>query len=356
LTASYSFGQKQRCIHEGTHSKFYSNSVFETEKRSAESICIVFHIITNENEEDIPDDRIISQLERINKDFQAINLDLPLIPSLFQESIGNADFNFVLAQEDPDGIPHTGIVRKKTELENIGSLISVDGKEVIKYSTLGGSDAWYPDACINVWVGTTTDVFGITAPLDLIGTQDDGIIITPEAFGQIGNRSESATALGRTLTHELGHYFGLSHLWGSRRGCNTGDGIDDTPEQEGPYTGCPDFPQITCGSADMFNNFMEFSNDECLLFFTEGQVNQMRTVLEEDRSGIMVSTTDLPPGSDISFEIRQSDTGLAILHENKTSNFANVSIYTTSGQLILNEQLNSINVHLINTNNWPRAV
>jgi len=350
------FSQKERCHYSYANENISFNNDYYTERRNTESICIVFHIIQTLDENRITDERIESQLERINNDFQRFDEDLSLIPELFQVDIGTTNFEFVLADTDPDGLPSTGIVRIETDLQNIGSLISQDGKEVIKFSSLGGSDAWRPDSCINVWVGATTDVFGITAPLDLAGTDEDGIIIAPEAFGFIENPSSPSTNLGRTLTHELGHYFGLSHLWGSDIGCDEGDGIEDTPQQDGPYINCPDFPQVSCGSADMHNNFMEFTDDECLLFFTRGQVQRMNLVLEEVRSGIIVASSDLSGGTGLSFEIRQSDEGLDIVHENKASRFASISIYTTTGQLLLREQINSINVHRINTNNWPRAV
>ncbi len=320
---------------------------------------MVLHIIQRPNEVQITDARIQTQMDRINRDFQGLDDNRSLIPELFHENIGFPNFEFVLADEDPNGRPSEGIVRKQTSINNIGSAFSRDGKEAIKFNSLGGSDAWHPDSCINVWVGATTDFFGFAAPLDLAGTPEDGIIISPEAFGLVPTSVEEpvSTGLGRTLTHELGHYFGLSHVWGSDTTCdNDGDGIEDTPEQEVIYTQCPEFPQVSCNSSDMTNNYMQFTNDECLLFFTNGQAQRMRDVLNDVRSDIIVSSNNVQIEDELSFEIRQSLGSLEIVREKNTSNFAIVSIFNTSGQLILNEELNSVNVHTIDTNNWPRAV
>lgn len=331
----------------------------KTESRNTETICMVIHIIQRASEVQISDARVQSQIDRINRDFQGLDDNLSLIPEVFHEDIAFPNFKFVLADEDPNGLPSSGIVRKETTIPNIGSRFSIDGKKAIKFNSLGGSNAWHPESCINVWVGATNDVFGETSSLELAGTEEDGIIIATDAFGIVPTPREEflGTALGRTLTHELGHYFGLAHLWGSEQGCNTDDdGIEDTPEQEGPYLRCPLFPQVSCNSSDMFNNYMDFTNDECLLFFTNGQVQRMRDVLLDVRSSVRVSSNELSIEEDPIFEVRQSDTTLEIVHDNQASSAATVSIFNTSGQLMLKEQLNSINVHTIDTNSLPRAV
>ena len=359
-SAQQSTYHKDRCLFVNETEESYPFNHNQTEWRNTETICMVIHILQRPSEIQITDARIETQMDRINRDFQGLDNNLPLIPEIFHQNIGIPNFKFILANKNPDGQPSNGIVRKETSVNNIGSVVSRDGKDAIKFNTLGGSDAWHPDSCINVWVGATTDFFGVASPLDLAGSPEDGIIIAPEAFGLVPISIDEpvSTGLGRTLTHELGHYFGLSHLWGPSPGrCdNDADGIEDTPVQEDIYTQCPEFPQVTCNSSDMVNNYMQFTDDDCLLFFTNGQVQRMRNVLKDIRSGILVSSNDLSIEENLNFEIRQSDGSLEIIHDNKTSNFAKVAIFNTSGQLILNEQLNSINVHTIDTNSWPRAV
>jgi hypothetical protein len=63
--------------------------------------------------------------------------------------------------------------------------------------------------------------------------------------------------------------------------------VDDTPEQERPYLGCPEYPQFSCGSSDMIMNFMDFTNDNCLALFTRGQIERMQGTLLGIRSGLL---------------------------------------------------------------------
>lgn len=91
--------------------------------------------------------------------------------------------------------------------------------------------------------------------------------------------------MGRTLTHEIGHYLGLHHTWGSQQGdCTGDDGIEDTPPQEFAYYGCPTIPKISCNSEDYFFNFMNFVDDECLSMFTQNQKEKMQYCLNNIRS------------------------------------------------------------------------
>jgi len=347
--------QKQRCaspynIVDGVLAKERAYT------RTNKTIQLVFHILYHSEDENISNEEIMEQIDLVNKDFNAINNDIASVPDVFQELIGNPNLSFILANEDEKGLPFSGIFRQFTPIENIASQFSEDGKEIIKYKVLGGSNAFFPASYVNIWIGRTTDIFGVTAPLDKAGSPDDGIIITPEAFGVIAD-PDSPTSLGRTLTHELGHYFGLNHLWGLQNGCGNDDGIEDTPIQERPYVGCPEFPQLSCGSFDMHMNFMDFSNDECLLFFTKGQVEIMRQTLEDIRSGTIVSTSELvQTNPDVEFTIKVVSDQLSISTTSNLEGPVSVSIFSIGGQIIHKDLLNELNVHRIDTNEWPRAV
>ncbi|WP_170110160.1 M43 family zinc metalloprotease [Flavilitoribacter nigricans] len=110
----------------------------------------------------------------------------------------------------------------------------------------------------------------------------DGVVIDDEAFGS-GSGCGDVTPgypydLGRTLTHELGHYLLLDHIWGG--GCGSDDGVGDTPDSSGPYysgetTFCPELGVASCGSTDMHMNYMDYVYDACMYMFSAGQATRM---------------------------------------------------------------------------------
>jgi hypothetical protein len=81
--------------------------------------------------------------------------------------------------------------------------------------------------------------------------------------------------MGRILVHEVGHFLNLDHTWGKSEGCNNDDSIRDTPLQFGPYFDCPEHPQLSCGTIDLYMNFMDYVNDRCMYMFTGGQARRM---------------------------------------------------------------------------------
>jgi hypothetical protein len=109
------------------------------------------------------------------------------------------------------------------------------------------------------------------------------------AFGTTGTAAAPFN-LGRSATHETGHWLNLHHIWGDDgTGCNGTDFVDDTPNQAGPNFGKPEFPHVTCGNApdgDLFMNFMDYVDDAAMVMFSAGQVVRMQATLDGDRSTI----------------------------------------------------------------------
>ena len=105
----------------------------------------------------------------------------------------------------------------------------------------------------------------------------DGVVINWDVFGTTGNLRAPFTK-GRTTTHEVAHWMGLKHIWGDAF-CASDD-VDDTPQQESYNFYCPTYPRISScspnGHGDMFMNFMDLTDDACMLMFTHGQKRKMR--------------------------------------------------------------------------------
>jgi hypothetical protein len=114
----------------------------------------------------------------------------------------------------------------------------------------------------------------------------DGVVILNTAFGTIG----TATApfdLGRTATHEVGHWLNLNHIWGDTNDCSGTDRVEDTPNALLPNFGKPAFPHVTCNNGpigDMFVNYMDYVDDDTMTMFTPGQVARMHATLSGHRS------------------------------------------------------------------------
>jgi hypothetical protein len=179
--------------------------------------------------------------------------------------------------------------------------------EDAKYDSLGGKNAWPADRYLNIWVCELfPGLLGYAQfPGDAAAT--DGVVITYTAFGTIGTVT-APSLLGRTTTHEVGHWMGLYHIWGDDSDCTTGsDSIADTPNasaqsasdcqvtlnscaNEDPYWGSLDPP-------DMVQNYMDYSNDSCMAMFSLGQKARMLSFLYGDprRAALFNSTAGCAP-------------------------------------------------------------
>ena len=235
------------------------------------TIPVVVHILYHYPSENISDDVVKSQIAALNRDFRKLNEDTTKIPAAFKSLAADCGIQFQLATVDAMGRASAGIIHKYTPITRWIS----DDK--IKFSSELGDDAWNASSYLNIWVGTMESLNGYSSsPGD--PASKDGIVISNSAFGMTNSGVYNK---GRTAVHEVGHWLGLRHLWGDT---NCGDdGIADTPKQQTFTSGCPSTTRISCGNGpygDMYMDYMDFTNDDCLVMFTEGQKQKMLTLFE----------------------------------------------------------------------------
>src|SRR5207253_634101 len=109
----------------------------------------------------------------------------------------------------------------------------------------------------------------------------DGVVVLYSSVGSIASPgTELHYNLGRSATHEIGHWLNLFHIWGDDNGsCNGSDQVSDTPNQGNNNFGCPSFPHTdNCASGNgvMFMNYMDYTDDDCMNMFTAGQKDRMQ--------------------------------------------------------------------------------
>jgi len=274
------------------------------------TIPVVVHIIHSGEPlgigKNLTEEQIISQIDVLNEDFRRTNADASNTPAAFQPVAADIEIQFVLAKRDPEGLPTDGIVRIEGNQATYG---------ISEQYQLKSQSYWPSEDYLNIWVADIgNDYLGYAQfPVSsLDGLEDasdyhltDGVAIDYLAFGSEDKYDEanllSQYNLGRTTTHEIGHYFGLRHIWGDNSQCSIGDYCDDTPEASSSHSGLGDcaFPTSNngCGSDDMFQNYMDYTDDGCMNLFTLDQKTRMRIVLDESprRASLKDSKGGLPP-------------------------------------------------------------
>ena len=256
-------------------------------------IPVVVHVVWKTSAQNISQAQIDSQIEVLNRDFRKRNADVSSVPGVFAGVAADARLEFRLADRDPAGNAHSGVVRVQTTRDNFG------GDDAVKRASSGGSDAWPRDEYLNIWVCQLSG--GLLGYAQFPGgpADTDGVVITHTGFGTTGTAAAPFN-LGRTATHEIGHWLNLRHIWGDDgAGCSGSDFVDDTPNQGGSNGGKPSFPTISCNNGpngDMFMNYMDYVDDDTMVMFTEGQVTRMHACLDGPRSAIgeSISCSGLP--------------------------------------------------------------
>jgi hypothetical protein len=206
------------------------------------TIPVVIHVLFNSAEQNISDEEIQSQIDILNEDFAANNASSLDVPTDWINLITDSKIRFKLAQRDPAGNNSNGIIRVSS------TILEYQIFDPAIYSTsLGGSDAWPRSKYLNIWVCKLEGNALGYANFPGSSANQDGVVINYKAFGRNGI-AKAPYNFGRTCTHEIGHWLILSHIWGDdNNDCSVSDfpitqqGIDDTPNQEGPTFRCQTF-------------------------------------------------------------------------------------------------------------------
>jgi PKD repeat protein len=240
-------------------------------------IPVVFHIIHNYGAENISDAQIHDAIEQVNLQFRKLNPDTGEIMAPFQSIAADAEIEIRLAQLDPNGNCTSGITRT-------ASLLTYEGDHAVKSLV-----QWPPDKYLNIYV--CVEAAGLAghslmpAAADTI-PQWDGIVMQHSYVGTIGTSDYFRRTV---LTHEIGHYLNLYHIWGGNNvpdypylpvgdagNCSYDDEVTDTPNTLGWQT-C-NLNGHTCGSPlDNVQNYMDYAY--CARMFTEGQKLRMHAAL-----------------------------------------------------------------------------
>ena len=248
-------------------------------------IPVVFHIIWQDDNENIPDSVIYQQLEVFNEAFNATNADTSTLTDTLKNWVGNFKIRFELAYKDPDGFPTSGITRTNTyvsEFSYYGNWMKFDQQ---------GHAAWPTDKYLNIWVCDLYNYLLGYAQFPGGPEETDGIVLDWQITGnQIypwTYPDMNEWAGGRVGVHEIGHWLNLFHPWGNNGPCSE-DYVPETGLQDGPIypsAQCPDTLFSTCDLPErvFVKHYMDYCGQSCMVCFTKNQVLRGLASLETYR-------------------------------------------------------------------------
>ncbi|MEM1320459.1 MAG: M43 family zinc metalloprotease [Bacteroidota bacterium] len=280
------------------------------QQRAVSTIPVVFHVIHDNDPvgsgDNISATLVNAQLAQLNNDFRKI---LGTSGDNGSPVGADSELEFCMATVNPSGgtMAEPGINRINRNTVGwtappYGTCVNGNFGRTYIDNTIKPQSQWDPDTYLNIWVmdmvcgilgyaqfPSSSGLSGLNSSGGAAST--DGVVILTTSVGSttVPNPSGGVFNAGRTLTHELGHFFGLRHIWGDSFCGN--DFCSDTPTQQGPSSGCPN--TTTCdGVNDMVENYMDYSRDNCMNIFTVDQKARMQTVMANSpRRGALASST-----------------------------------------------------------------
>ena len=236
------------------------------------TVKVVVNVVYRTDAQNVSNAQVKSQISVLNRDFAARNTDKMKVPEVWNGLVTDTRLRFKLAS----------VNRKRT------TRASFDTDDSVKRASSGGIAPFKPASHLNLWVCALAG--GVLGYAQFPGgpASTDGVVIDYRAFGTRGS-AQAPFNLGRTATHEVGHYFNLRHIWGDTEDCTGSDFVADTPNAAGPNYGSPRFPSVSCSNGpngDMFMNYMDYVDDAAMFLFTAQQVVRIRTALDSARPGL----------------------------------------------------------------------
>ena len=329
----------------------------------------------------ITDAQVQSQITVLNQDFRKMS------GTRGGESTNpvaaDIEIEFVLAKVDPNGNPTNGIDRVAFIQESWAGR-DTDIDLIVKPATI-----WDPTQYLNMWtLNISDDILGYAQYPNSSGLQGindyegaantDGVISSYDVFGSSDISSTFLLAdlydKGRTMTHEVGHFLGLRHIWGDGKGnekknipdCNASDYCADTPQAGWEHYTCGIFDTCTSKAGnDMVENYMDYTNDACMNIFTQNQKDRIMVVManSDRRSSLKNSTkgTAIPLFQNDA-EVKIENTNSKVDTQNVTCNTPpasnkKVSIYNRGTSTLTSVSLNyNINGGANQTYNWTGSL
>lgn len=245
----------------------FQNQNYQRSATTTVTIPVVFHVLHQGGAENITDAQIQSAVAILTRDFRKKNSDTTNIVVPYKNLAADVNVEFKLANKDPDGKCTNGITRHFDEKTNWVM-------DLNNYTY-----TWPNDKYMNVYVvNSMPNAAGYTFLPGTVPVSADAIVILHNYVGEIGT---SSAYTSRALTHEVGHWLGLSHVWGNTNnpGVACGDdGVSDTPITKG-HGFCNLASPIDCtpGVPENIQNYMEYAF--CSNMFTIGQSNLMNGIM-----------------------------------------------------------------------------
>ena len=342
-------------------------------------IPVVVHVIHNGDaygtNENISDEQVQSQITVMNQDYRK----LTGTPGYNTNAVGaDTQVEFVLAKVDPNGNPTNGINRV--------NLCQASWSTAAINSTVKPTTIWDPMQYMNMWSinFTDTSLLGYAQfPESSLGgmattaqnPNTDGVVANYTTFGSSDLASGSFAPpydKGRTMTHEVGHFLGLRHIWGDNSTCpatntaNDKDFVADTPAANAANFGCPTGTNTCTGNPgnDMIENYMDYTDDTCMSVFTTGQKARIVTVLNGSprRSTLKSSVKDVAiplfaNDAEVKIENLCTSSSATCTNTNPTSPAKTILLYNRGTSNLTSATLSyNINGSTNYTHNWTGSL